>query len=71
MKSVMAIVVCVCAVNTANMAAAIVQTMWAPAAGLLGKAIFGTFSIAVIVQTVFTFELFLAAITFNMAGGGK
>ena len=67
----MAIVVCVCAVNTANMAAAIVQTMWAPAAGLAGKAIFGTFSVAVIVQIVFTFELFLAAITFNMAGGCK
>ena len=53
------------------MAAAIVQTMWAPAAGLLWKAIFGTFSVAVIVQNVFTFEHFLAAITFNMAGGCK
>ena len=44
--------------------------MWAPAAraGLLWKAFFGTFSVSVIVQIVFTFEHFLTAVTFNMAG---
>ena len=63
---------CVCAVISVNMAAAIVQTMWVPAARSTLESFFGDVSsVNVIAQILLAFAHFLTAITFNMAVGGK